>query len=157
MSNSKIYITIGIPASGKSHLAKKMDDVIELNLDDLREEISGDSSNQGSTMEAAKLRDERLMHLILSGKDVIVSDTNIVQQHLYELIVSILAMGVKSDNITIIDMDVPLEACIERNSSRARKVPEDVIKYYHNLYTKNAPIITSRRFNTRFKYASDIC
>lgn len=157
MSNSIIYITIGIPGSGKSHLAKKLPkDVIELNLDDLRAELTGDESFQGSTMEALVIRDERLSCFISNNKNVIISDTNIITDHLYSLIGTILSLGVKPFNIIIIDMDVPLELCLERNSSRKRKVPEDVIKYYHDLYTNNLPIITSKFFNTKFKYSSDI-
>ena len=53
----KIFLTVGISGSGKSHFAKKFcqaNDVVELNLDNFRKLISGDISNQDVTFEAIK-------------------------------------------------------------------------------------------------------
>lgn len=76
----KIYLTVGVSGSGKSHFAKRYCsafNAVELNLDNFRKKISGDISNQNVTFEAIKLRDKELIAHLAGGHNVMLSDTNL--------------------------------------------------------------------------------
>lgn len=143
MSKSRIFITIGLPASGKTTLAKMLRDVhrtFDLNLDILRGIVSGDESNQAATSKALRLRDLLLTSLINNDIDIVISDTNVVEEHLTSLIDNILSLGVDHKNVILIEMATSYDECLRRNASRDRVVPEDAIRrmYDHlgaNPYT----------------------
>lgn len=131
MSSSKIFITIGLPASGKTTLAKMLHDVhrtFDLNLDNMRSIVCGDESNQAVTSEALRLRDLLLASLIKNDIDIVISDTNVVEEHLTSLVENILSLGVDHKNIILIEMTTSYDECLHRNASRERVVPEDAMK-----------------------------
>lgn len=157
----RAYITVGIPGSGKSTIAKKVkaedefNNIVELNLDDIREELSGDPSDQSVTMDAVKLRNERLHHIVSSGGDVVISDTNCHADHLWELISSLRRLGVQYHHIMLIDMDVPLDECLRRNDIRERKVPVDVI-YRMSEKQNGLASYTAKLWGTLYTKASQL-
>jgi predicted kinase len=140
MSKSRIFITIGLPASGKTTLAKMLRDVhrtFDLNLDILRGIVCGDESNQAATSEALRLRGLLLTSLIQNDIDIVISDTNVVEEHLTSLIENILSLGVDHKNVILIEMTTSYDECLHRNASRDRVVPEDVMKRMRNHLSAN--------------------
>ena len=72
---SKITMMIGIPASGKSTIAKSIPGVYVC-PDEIRRELYGDISIQGSPVEVFGVAEERIRSAIVNGKDVVYDANN---------------------------------------------------------------------------------
>lgn len=137
-----LYITRGLPGSGKSTWARKWvsEDPkhrAEVNRDHLRVMMHGgyaDAEVQVTAASHAAIRD-----LLKQGVSVVCSDTNLPQRHARDLakLGRLAGAGVEITDLT----DVPLETCIERNAQRCMAlgddkdpVPEDVIRDMHRRY-----------------------
>lgn len=157
----RAYITVGIPGSGKSTIAKRIiqedefNTIVELNLDDIREELSGDASDQSVTLDAVKLRNERLHHILDNLGDVFISDTNCHADHLWDLMSIIRRKGIEYHHILLIDMDVPVDECLRRNDIRERKVPSDVI-YRMSQKQRGLASYTAKLWGTKYCKASQL-
>lgn len=125
-------ITVGLPASGKSTTAAYLTRYcrfVEVNLDDCREHVSGDASNQECTPIAVAEHKFRLGKAIALGQDIVVSDTNLNAFFRAELIAFLEDAGYEVD---IRVMEAPLLVCLVRNAQRERYVP---VKAYDPMYT----------------------
>jgi predicted kinase len=134
---TKLLITRGLPASGKSTYARKwvLEDPThraEVNRDHLREMMHGGYANaEVSVTVAGHAAIRELLH---QGVDVVCSDTNLPQRNAREL--ASLARRAGAD-VEVIDLtNVPLETCLARNVVRIDKdpVPERVIRDMHRRY-----------------------
>ncbi len=138
MSGQTLYITIGLPASGKSTWAKKM--VADnpgmfkrVNKDDLRAMLDVSQFSNGNEQFVLETRDFIVREALKKGKSVIVDDTNLNpkhQEHL-ETIVGQINRGI---NIELVLFDVPINECIVRDSKRTVKVGEKVIRSMFKSY-----------------------
>lgn len=128
----KLYMMIGLPASGKSTIAKELsknEGAVIVSTDKIREELSGDENNQDKNKSVFVLIEERIAKE-LKHKDVIYDATNIDYKRRRTFLK-------KFNNVEKIAMLVitPFEDCLKRNEQRERKVPEHVIReMYYNLY-----------------------
>jgi predicted kinase len=116
-------ITIGPPASGKSHMANILCGslgYVEVNLDDCREAVSGDAGNQACLRAALVIWNHRLEVAMSRGWDVIVSDTNLHPGFRADLVARLVARGYTVNEHKV---NTPLVVCLARNASRARRVP----------------------------------
>lgn len=119
---------VGIPASGKDTWANKYKEkhpeVVIHSSDDIREELYGDASHQGSPVKVFELMRSRTLRDLRAGKDVIYNATNIK----YKDRKSILSQLKKIDNLTCYCkiFVAPVEVCKERNAKRDRVVPDFV-------------------------------
>lgn len=119
---------VGIPAVGKDTWAreykKKHPEVVIHSSDDIREELYGDASHQGSPIRVFELMRSRTLRDLRAGKDVIYNATNIK----YKDRKSILSQLKKIDNLTCYCkiFVAPVEVCKERNAKRDRVVPDFV-------------------------------
>lgn len=136
---SKVIMTRGLPASGKSSWAQKQvksnSDVTRVNKDDLREMMHNSQWSRGREKEVLKARDHLVMEALSLGKTVIVDDTNFAPQHEARLREIAKSYGAKFE---IKDFDVPLSEALERNAKRTDKtpVPESVIYDMWDRYLK---------------------
>lgn len=141
----KVYITKGLPASGKSTwakalLAKHPNQYKRVNKDDLRAMLD-DGFFDGKNTEkfVLQVRDQIIMAALANGKHVIVDDTNLDpkhEAHIRELV---------SDNAEVVIEDfthVSLDECIARDQKRQNYVGEKVIRNMHTKYLSrnDAPI-----------------
>ena len=136
MSSKKAILTVGIPGSGKSHWAAKQDGYRVINLDDCRYLVSGDSSNQACTKEAAKIH-ERLIDLaVRDGVNIIVSDTNLNKGFR-----DVLEARLWNDGYTveIKVFDTPYDVCVARNNTRTNPVPEHAMLRLQEQFIDNQP------------------
>ena len=133
------YVMLGAPGSGKSTLANIV--VEEKNCDyicyDLiRKELWGDGSVQGPWPEINKKIKEKLS---LAKGDVVVDGCHALSSHRKEIAKELRDFGY--GYIVGVYVNTPLEVCLEQNSKRDRKVPEDVVKRFWNTLDQNLNIL----------------
>lgn len=132
----KVYLTKGLPASGKTTWAKNM--VLEnpntykrVNKDDLREMLDASKFSRNSEDFVLKIRDRIILDAIENGKHVIVDDTNLEQKHenhIREIIKGKAQLVIKDFT------DVPVSECIFRDSIREKTVGKKVIQDMYRKY-----------------------
>lgn len=132
-----LIITRGLPGCGKASFARLWvaggrESRVRVNRDDLRDMIDDGKFVAEITEPRIIAAEQALIASFLSrGIDVICDDTNLPPATVDMM--RDLAEASRA-GFEIMDLrDVPLEDCIERNSRRERKVPEDVIR---DLYEK---------------------
>lgn len=138
----KIFLTVGVSGSGKSHFAKKFcqdNDVVELNLDNFRKLISGDISNQDVTFEAIKERDRELGYHLQLGHSVMLSDTNLHARNINSIAKRFPHLDVEvffitdSDNVQLCKDRIAddLQDGVDRSN-----VPNEVVDRQYENYIK---------------------
>lgn len=132
---NKLYMMIGLPASGKSTIAKeiaKSEEAIIVSSDEIREEILGDINDQSQNAKVFEEVEKRLKANIKEGRNVIFDATNINYKKRRDWLNRFNKYNVEKIGILVA---TPYEECLLRNSQRERKVPEKVIKrMYFNFY-----------------------
>lgn len=120
---------IGLPASGKTELSKKLksEGMEIVSSDSIREELYGDESIQGDSQEVFDLAHSRIIAALNNNKKVVLDATNLVaknRKNLLRLIKEKVKRPIKKACVII---GVPIEVCKQRQKTRARKVPDEVI------------------------------
>lgn len=133
----KAYLTVGMPASGKSTWAEAQENFVNINLDDCRAEVSGDATNQLSTVEAVKLQAEKIYQAGLQGKDIIISDTNLNPTYRDLLVKDLVHQGFE---VELVFFPISLELAKERNSKRSRQVPENILEKMYNSFQEDKSV-----------------
>lgn len=125
---SKMIIMRGLPASGKStraeELSKEMGNAVRINKDLLRTMLHFDKFtfiNEERTRNAARVVAKKMIE---EGACVIIDDTNLNEKTMQSWKDLGREFGCK---VEVVDMDTPLEECIERDKKREKKVGEHVI------------------------------
>lgn len=128
---SKLYIMVGIPGSGKSTYAKKIDGVI-CSSDQIRKELYGSEAILGSYSKVFGILDEMVKNVLISGENAIYDATNLSKRGRRSLIYRFQEYA---EEIIIIYICTSLKTALKRNNRRKRKVPENIIKemYYNKL------------------------
>lgn len=134
----KLIVTRGLPASGKSTMAKDyvrahLANTVRVNRDLLREMLHGSEFRKGKEGTEPTIRDARnklITSNLSKGKDVIVDDTNLEARTMRELHTLAWTHGAE---FVVWDMcHVPLAECLERDEQRIargeRGVGNDVIR-----------------------------
>ena len=137
---SKIYLTKGLPASGKTTWAEDAvlisdGTIININKDDLREMLHANKSTKYRESFVI-LAQEALTKLAFEkGHDVIWSDTNLNPIHEKRA-------NALSDCVEIVDFThVSVNECISRDRNRAKSVGEKAIREQYNKWLRKAPVL----------------
>lgn len=135
--SQKILFLKGLPASGKSTFARQYcvdyPEFIRLNKDDIREELGNLPFSSKFEKEVLTLQRTRGIEYLENGFSIIIDDTNFAQKH-YDFWSNI--SSTMNIEMIILSFDTPLEVCIERDSSREKKVGKGVIMKMYNTYLK---------------------
>src|ERR1700761_8240089 len=139
MTNT-LYMTKGLPASGKSYWAreyynKHKGQVTLVDKDSLRLLLHNGHHSKANEREVLMARDAIIENSMLEGRNVICHDTNFEPKH--EESLRALAEAYQYDFVIKDFTDVPLETCLERDAKRGEKsVGRKVIldMYYKYLY-----------------------
>lgn len=116
---SKLIITRGLPASGKSTWAKYWVPKRELLVQHIQEEA--------------------LIEALLKGYDIVIDNTNLNKKVLDNYRALVIAHG--NHAIEFKDFfDTPLSVCIERDKNRDLQVTERVIRSFYNNYKDKYPL-----------------
>lgn len=118
-------MTIGLPGSGKTTFVRSLGGY-HVSSDDLREEGFDDPWNEMG---------RRTIEHLKAGETVIYDATNLTRKKRR----SILCEAKKYTYTVALVMLTPLSECLERNSQRGRKEPEEVILKYMSLFEYPTP------------------
>lgn len=127
---SKIYIMQGLPASGKSTMAKKLTELggtVRINKDLLRTMLhfnKWSGNNEGITRAASR---DLARNMLLADLNVIIDDTNLNEGTLQSWVDLAKECGAKIEHIK---MKTSMQECIERDENRfsdGTSVGRDVI------------------------------
>lgn len=131
---SILYMLVGLPASGKSTLAKQLGaemNATVLSSDELRVELFGDINNQDNNNVLFSELYKRANILLKEGKNVILDSTNINRKRRAHLIKN----EIKANEYHVYYMNTHLGECLYRDSNRNRQVGYKVIdKMYKNMH-----------------------
>lgn len=137
---STLYLTRGYSASGKSTYAREWvaqdpENRINVNRDDLRAMLTADQTKKKVSYDleqtVTRLQREAAKDALKAGKDVIVSDTNLVLRFAREW--ATLASDNNADFVNI-DFYTSREDCLLRNAVREDRVPDEVIHDQANRF-----------------------
>jgi predicted kinase len=139
-----LYITKGIPGSGKTtkskeFAAKSKQPVTLVSKDDLREMMHLGKWSKANEKQVLRVRNDILADALINDRDVICHDTNLAPIHEKALRDLAEECGARFE---IWDFtDIPLETCIERDAKREKSVGRKVIEdmYYKYLYVAPEP------------------
>lgn len=137
-----LIIMVGPPGAGKTTIAEeivdKFDNFVIVSPDKIREEVTGDMSNQSQNEVVFGRVYGQLSAYLEDGRNVVYDATNCRSTYRYKIIDTCKDYAC---NIICLMSTTPISECIRRNNERNRVVPEDVIeKMYFNL-RKHPPII----------------
>lgn len=150
-----LYLLVGGIASGKSSIAAIIKDgctnidtdnyidIVHVCPDDIREELSGDAANQAVNAEAWKIAYERLEIAMVHRFDVIFDAAYMIKQKTRRTMQAYAKQH--GYRVVYILLPVDLDAALEANARRDRKVPEDVVRRYHDNFQQQFPFIASDR------------
>lgn len=132
---NKLFVMCGLPASGKSTYALQLaikENAIVVSTDNIRGFINGDENSQKNNDKVFEIAHKLIYKYLNEEKNVIFDATNINLKKRIELVKRYRKY---CDKIICVFVAIPYEICLERNSKRERKVPEEVIKrMYYNFY-----------------------
>lgn len=146
MSRPTLYVMVGLPASGKTTMARQMladaplGSMAGVNRDDLRRMALptgyhrpvGDAEEAISVMHRVAVRE-----LLTAGYDVVCDDTNLRPE--YQDRLRELGEQAGARVVTVSFADVPVETCVERDAQRSgvEHVGEDVIRGMHERFLRD--------------------
>lgn len=132
-------IGIGLPGCGKTTILKplaKVNNLVYINADDIREELTGDPTNHAKDAEVW----EELYHRIadgLMGRGVVVDVTNTKLSDRRQMVSFARRNGAKK--IEGYFIKAPVETCMERNNKRHRVVPSAALNKMQRRLERNPP------------------
>lgn len=125
---------VGLAGSGKSFIAQDLmagrDDIDLHSSDAIRGEVYGDENVQADPAKIFKIMEERTKESLKAGRSVIYDATNINRKKRKGLL-----QQLRNVEKIALYVATPLDLTLERNSTRERVVPQEVIseKMYKNM------------------------
>lgn len=126
-----VYLTIGLPASGKTTWAKQMEDlgkkigipVVRNNNDEIREELFGPDFEWTPALEkqVKATRMARLNQALRDGKSVILDNTHLNYKTLNAMRTYLKENFPRIPVIEVDFRDVPVHTCIDRDRERQKR------------------------------------
>ncbi len=133
-----LYLMIGIPASGKSTVAREIAHHFGIGIisrDEIRKELSGNERNHDREAAVTLSVRERIRAYLAAGRSVILDTTSAKARDRREM--TELCRMERGISIGIW-VKAPLSVCLERNAARQEPVPQYVI-FRHLRFLRSAP------------------
>lgn len=136
MNEPKLFIFRGVPGAGKSTLAleyRRQYNAFIVSFDSIRSMFAGREDyheiyTNYTNMIVADIADYSTHALVQQEKNIIIDNTNIHERDINRW----RKMVTPAYQIFVVSVIAPLEDCLERNTTRVRKVPENVIKKFYD-------------------------
>jgi protein phosphatase len=138
----KVIMGIGLPGSGKTTALRPFaqeNEYVYISPDDIREELSGDATDQSRMTEVWEEVHKRLATAISAGKTAVVDATFVKPWERKEFIAFARAQG--ADKVQGVFAAVTKDIALERNSMRERQVPEHAIERMDMHLQKSPPVV----------------
>jgi predicted kinase len=133
---TRLLITRGLPASGKTTFARKLQpSVVRVNRDDLRRMLHGERLfTQWAEGQVTRVQRVQVEVLLRTGVDVCVDDTNLRAKTVREWAELAARLGASFELHDF--TDVPVDECVRRDAERAAedRVGEEAIRRMHQRY-----------------------
>jgi predicted kinase len=139
---SKVIMGIGLPGSGKTSLLRPLAHKYSYEYicpDEIREEVTGDASDQSRNAEVWEMARERLCDALEQGKNVVFDATFANGQQRREFIN--FARGNGAQKVQGLFVSVSPETAGERNKLRDRTVPNHVIERMNEFLISEPPVV----------------
>jgi len=165
---STAHVLIGIPASGKSTLARQMADGVDcfrVNKDDIRSMMTGDSSYiQANESLFVRVQYDIIDTILRKDKDVVVDNTNCNYDTLVHLLQRVSTFQTRAPldtskvNVVLHVFMTDYKVCIERNALRQNKarVPENVLVSMQDKLTHMTASGKIEALTQKFYFIKDI-
>ena len=131
---NKLFVMVGVPGSGKSTRAQELSKEYNAKVfssDEYREKLFGAATDQSHNQEVfRKLHLDLVRHLAYEGS-AILDATNITVKARKQVLE--MVSGVECEKIAVV-CATDIKYCYERNESRERVVPKEVIYRYATQY-----------------------
>ena len=127
MNKPILAVMIGISGSGKSTYANGLKTSLKADLvetDAIREELTGDASDQSQNYKVFQVAKKRVNDLLSQGKNAIIDATSVSVRDRKDWI------QIGRDNnaeVRAYFIDTPIDVCKSQNRKRQRQVPDEVI------------------------------
>lgn len=134
MQNTKLYILVGVPGSGKSTYANKYlknSNTVVLSSDELRLEMFGDVNDQAHNQLVFNELFKRMRKLLIAGNNVVVDATNINKSIRYNVLKQVEDLNIQ--RIAIV-LKPNIKKCYSNDLLRERSVGKQVIDKFAKLY-----------------------
>lgn len=127
MNNPILAVMIGISGSGKSTYANGLKTSLKADLvetDAIREELTGDASDQSQNYRVFQVAKKRVNDLLSQGKNAIIDATSVSVRDRKDWI----QIGrYNNAEVRAYFIDTPIDVCKSQNRKRQRRVPDEVI------------------------------
>ncbi|MGD1808793.1 AAA family ATPase [Dapis sp. BLCC M126] len=138
---TRLIILIGLPASGKSTIARKIVSRCPhcqlISTDAIRAQLFGDEAIQGLWLRVWQEVEQKFHQAVSQTSLAIYDATNTQRRRRRELID--VARETGFSYISGLWLDKSLELCLQRNKQRQRQVPEEVIMKMSRQLTDAPP------------------
>lgn len=126
----KAVILMGVPGSGKSTYAQgnTFKGYSRIERDEIRQELLGNAQDFSREEEVTIQADKKIERAARTGKNIVISDTNLNKDFRNLLIAKLQTLGFQ---VEIQVMNTSLAVCKDRNKNRDRNVPNEVIEKMH--------------------------
>lgn len=132
----KLYFSVGISGSGKTHYHQIIPYTILVDSDATRAELYGDAAIQGNPQEVFGLMRQKVLAALYSGKSVYYCATNLSQKRRIQFIRDI-RQKCPNTKFECIIFVTSFENAIKNMENRKRKVPKDVV--WHQMLQFEIP------------------
>lgn len=149
-----IYLTKGIPASGKSTWAKNKvrDDnkVKRISKDDLRDMLDNGNFSMKNEGYVLDMRNEMVESALLRGYDVIIDDTNFNDKHWNQM--CDIAKRVGDVRVVEIFFSISLKEALKRNQQRDKDVPDHIVERMFEKHVSGSPVSKRDEYFTKAEH-----
>lgn len=136
MKKLNVKILVGISGCGKTTFSKQyvLDNpgTKRINRDDLREMFDSYKKTDGNENFVRIARMKLIELALIFDRNLIIDDTNCISEKLGELIYDIRSIADnigKKVEIEILDFEIDINTCLERNDVRERKLEKRILYY----------------------------